>query len=106
MANKIRFYRGKRYGGSRGHRLTGHSGLDHLMKKTLAAGQIKGIARKVERMSAVDAIISIGGGGLAGHMVGGAVADGLGVAPGTGGHNLIKYGSTIAGSVIGINLMS
>ena len=92
-----------------GARRTHHSGLNHLMRKgrRLAAGQnVKNYARKVSKLDTMDALIAIGGGGAVGYMAGGALADGLDVQDGTGGHKLIRFGSTAIGAMIGVNLMS
>ena len=96
MASSMRRYR----------RRTSHRGLQHLMKKRLGAGQIKSIGRKISKLETTDALIAIGGGGVVGYMIGGAVADGLDIADGTGGHKLITTGSAAFGALIGVNLMS
>ena len=104
LGANFRTAKGRTY---RGSRRLGASWRTGTRVDRLGAGNpIKTMSKKITKLSTTNAVIAIGGGGAAGYVAGGFLADALNMPEGTNGHTILRVGSTALGSMFGVNFMS
>ena len=99
----FRTVRGRRYKSSLG--ATFRTVRGRRYKSSLGAGkQVKSYARKIDKLSTVNTVIAIGGGGTVGFAAGSALSSALNLEETHA--KLAKVGSTAIGALMGVNFMS